>query len=126
MKHFWLGAGLLSVFLILGILVSVFMKNTHMEISQTLEEAVQKAISGDLETGIRLGEKAKKSWEKCRQGTAAVADHSPMDEIDSLFAEMEIYAQAREAPHFAACCAQLSQLVKAMYDAHALTWWNFL
>lgn len=126
MKHFWLGAGLLSLFLILGILVSVFMKNTHMEISQTLEEAAQKTLSGDLDSGIRLGNKAKEDWKKSRKGTAAVADHSPMDDIDSLFAEMEVYAQAREEPHFAACCAQLAQLVKAMYDAHALTWWNFL
>ena len=50
----------------------------------------------------------------------------PMDDVDTLFAEMQVYAQAEEIPHFAACCGQLSRLVLAMAQAHSPTWWNFL
>lgn len=126
MKHFWLGVALLVLFFALGIWVSVVMDDVHTEISQTLDQAAQATLSGELEQGISLARQAKIAWEKNWRGTAAVADHSPMDEIDSLFSEMEVYAKTREEPHFAACCTQLSKLVLAVGEAHSLNWWNFL
>ena len=54
------------------------------------------------------------------------ADHAPMDEIDSLFAQMEVYAQARDSLHFGSYCARLAELITAVSDAHQLNWWNFL
>lgn len=125
-KHFYFGVGILLVFLVLGILVAVFMDNACDPISLQLEEAAEKALSGDLEQGISLAAQAKNRWNGSRKKIATVADHTPIDEIQGLFAEIEVYATARDEEHFSACCAHLSQLMEAMAEAHSLTWWNLL
>lgn len=126
MKRFWLGIGLLLAFLALGLWVTSAMDRVHEPIATLLEEASQVALSGDLPRGIELSSKAKSQWESHRNITATVADHTPLEEIDKLFAEMEIYGQEEELPHFAACCKQLSTLVRSMGEAHSLTWWSLL
>ncbi len=126
MKRLWLGIALLAIFLSLGLWVTKAMNNAHDPIAALLEEASEAALSGDLSKGISLGSEAKKQWESHRKATASVADHTPLEEIDRLFAEMEVYGQEEELPHFAACCKQLSTLVRSMGEAHSLTWWSLL
>ena len=125
-KHFYFGVGILLVFLVLGIVVAFCMDAVCDPISLQLEEASREAMAGDLDAGIRLAKTAKERWSEAWNRIATVADHSPMDEIDGLFAEMEVYAQAEDGAHFSACCAQLSELVEAVADAHRLTWPNLL
>ena len=126
MGRLWLGVGLLIALLLIGVLIATAMDGIHGPLSEVLTQASRAALSGDLEGGTILGRQARADWEKHRYCTAAVADHTPMDEIDSLFAEMEVYAQAEDDAHFAACCAQLAQMVRAMGDAHIFSWWNLL
>ena len=126
MKRGWLGAGILVIFLILGLAVSYFASKTHQPTSQLLEQAAEKTLSGDFEGGIALATEAKNRWKQQWNGTASIADHSPMDEVDALFAELEIYAQTGEKPHFAACCKELAERVEAIADAHKFSWWNVL
>ena len=126
MARGWLGAGILVVFLIFGLMLSGVTDKAHLHTGELLEQAAEKALSDNLAEGIPLGAEAKKRWEKQWFLTAAIADHSPMDEVDALFAEMEIYASTGEAPHFAACCKELSQRLEAIADAHRFSWWNVL
>ncbi len=126
MKHFWLGVSILLVFLLLGCWVGFTMDTMHTEVSGLLQQAAQAALAQELDTAVPLARQARAVWQQNWKKTAAVADHSPMDGIDSLFAELEVYAEAGEAPHFAACCAQLAQLVQAMGEAHTFSWWNLL
>ena len=126
MKRLWLGLGILLAFLSLGLGITVAMDRIHEPIAGLLEEASQVALSGNFLRGIELSNKAQARWESYRKITATVADHTPLEEIDQLFAEMEIYGQEEELPHFAACCQQLSTLVRSMGEAHSLTWWSLL
>lgn len=126
MGRFWLGIGILVVFLVLGLWVTYAMDNIHSEISQTLERAATQTLSGDLTEGITLVQQAKDRWQSHWHGTASVADHAPMDEIDGLFAQLEAYGQAGLSTDFATYCARLSNLVAAVGEAHSLTWWNLL
>lgn len=125
-KRFYLGIGLLTVFLVLGLVISMAMDSASQPISQQLEQASQEALSGSLDTGISLAQQAKKDWKSAWRGIATVADHTPMDEIDSLFAQVEVLGNARDAVSFGAYCARLAELVEAVSDAHSLTWWNLL
>lgn len=122
----WIGAGILAVFLALGLLVSYVMDQAHMPTGKLLEQAAEKTLQGDFEQAIALGAEAKSRWERQWNGTATVADHSPMDDVDALFGEMEIYARTGEEPHFAACCQELAQRVQAVATAHRFSWWNIL
>ena len=124
MGRFAFGVGLLLAMLCLGLVVMFAMDRVNQPVSQLLEDAAQAALAGDLEQGVRLAEQARKTWDNRWHTVASLADHSPMDEIDSLFAQMETYAQAGLTGEFAACCNRLSQLVQAVAEAHSLHWWN--
>ncbi len=126
MNRFWLGIALLAIFLGLGIGVTVAMDRTHTPISEVLEAAAEQAMAGELEAGIDLARQARQDWEDHWHGTAAVADHGSMDEIDGLFAQMDSYARAGRETDFAAYCARLSKLVYAMGEAQSFSWWNLL
>lgn len=126
MKRGWLGVGLLAVFLLAGMVISAVMSDAHMPTQDLLQQAADATLSGDFDRGVQIGMEAKDRWEQQWNGTAIVADHSPMDDIDALFAEMEIYAKTGEEPHFAACCRELAQRLQAMAEAHKFSWWNVL
>lgn len=126
MGRFWLGVGILVLFLVLGIWVAHAMDDVHQTIAQTLDDAAAQSLSGDLAEGIALVQQAKSNWQSHWRSTASVADHEPMDEIDGLFAQLEVYGKAGLAADFATYCARLSQLVTAVAEAHALNWWNLL
>ena len=126
MKRGWFGIGILVAFLVLGILVSAAMNKAHIPTCTLLSLAAEKTLAGDFDGAVPLALEAKGRWEKQWNGTAVVADHSPMDDVDALFSEMEIYAKTGEQPHFAACCLELSQRVEAVAEAHKFSWWNVL
>ena len=122
----WLGVGILVVFFALGLVTMAVMDNEHLPTGALLEQAAEKTLAGSFEEAVSLGMEAKARWERSWNGTATAADHSPMDDVDALFGEMEIYAKTGEEPHFAACCQELSQRIQAVADAHRFSWWNVL
>jgi len=123
-RIFWTGVLLLGLLLGLTLSIGWGMNAIHSPMQQSLEQAADAALAGDMPLAQQLGQQASSRWERFRKAVATVADHSPMDEIDKLFAQMQTYAKAQEDTEFAACCAQLSRLVRGMADAHILTWWN--
>lgn len=125
-KRFYLGAVLLVVMLVLGLLAAGVMRSLHLPAQQALEQAATLALDGDMAQAAVIAEQACDRWEIGRKMTASLADHGPMDQVEELIAELRVYAAAEEVPHFAACCSRLSTLIRAMYDAHSLSWWNFL
>ncbi len=125
-RQFWVGITLLAVLLALTGGLSLAMDAIHQPAQVQLEQAAELALDGDLSRAAELALQARMRWERFRKMISAVADHSPMDEIDRLFAEAEVFAAVAEEEHFAACCAQLSVLVGGMADAHSAAWWNLL
>ncbi len=126
MKRLYLGIGLLVGLLLMGFWISNSMDNLHAPIAEALEKAAQQSMDGDMSGGVTLAQQAKQHWEKNWHRTASVADHSHMDEIDGLFAQMEVYSQTGQTVEFASYCARLAKLVEAVGEAHSLTWWNLM
>lgn len=126
MKRLWIGIVILALLLGSGIGTTVFALRTHSNISQTLQQASEAALRGKWQDAKRLSSDAKTTWESFRKVTASIADHEPMEEIDDLFAQMEIYLLTRQQIPFAACCASLEILTDAIGEAHAVNWWNLL
>lgn len=126
MRRSWIGFGLLAVLLAGGLLVSWGMGRFHDPIAQDLDQAANCALAGNWDRADILVCGAKESWEKRWGFSAAFADHEPMEDIDGLFAQLEVYAKARECVPYAASCAELSRRIEAMSDAHELKWRNLL
>ena len=120
------GMVLLAVLLLAGLLVSWDMGRTHTDISGHLNDAAWFALSGNWSGAREAAAAAEHSWESHRNLSSLLADHTPMEEIDALFAEMNIRSAARNAGDFAACCGCLSRKVEAMGEAHRLSWQNLL
>lgn len=126
MSRLWLGIGLMAVLLAAGIWVGNYMNTTGNDISAILDSAAETALSRDLQTATELAENAKDKWDTVWHRIAAMADHTPMDEIDSLFAQLENYAAAGLTGEFAAHCSRIAQLISAVAEAHSFNWWNLL
>ena len=125
-RRFALGIAILALALALVVGTSVGMKAIHNPGEIALEKAAGLAVNGQMEQAIPLAREAYSRWQKYRNVTAAFADHTPMDDTERLFREMLVYAQTQEAPHFAACCLQLSVMLKATYEAHGFSLRNIL
>ena len=109
MKRSWIGFVLLLVLLAGGIAATWGMAKCHEPIARDLENAAKTALQGDMAQGEVLMLQAREAWGRSRHLGACFADHTPMEEIDALFAEVEVYAAAREETDFAAGCAALSR-----------------
>ena len=126
MKRLWIGITILSVLLAIGIGTTIFATRTQSDISKKLNLALEAALEGKWQEARILSMDAKEKWEAYRNATAAIADHEPMEEIDDLFSQMEVYWITRQQVPFSVCCASLSVLTEAIGEAHAINWWSLL
>ena len=124
MRRLWLGIGLLVGLLILGIFTTVAITRIQEPIAETLEAAEEAARQGDWVLGVDLSKKARARWDRYRKITASVTDHTPMEEVDALFAAMEVYGEQGDRVSFCACCARLSSWIRAVSEAQIVTWWS--
>ena len=126
MKRSWFGLGLLIVLLAASLLVTGYMERIHAPLAETVEQAARKAQEGDWGNANALAGKARACWEENWNVGAVFADHDPMEDINGLFAQLEAYAQAKDALGFASVCGLLKTQLEAMADAHGFVWWNLL
>ena len=120
------GLVLLAVLLLAGLFTSWDMGSTHTAISKQLEDAAWFALAEDWERARTAAAAAEDGWQAHRDLSSLLADHTPMEEIDALFARLGICSAGRSGEEFAALSAELSRKVAAMGDAHRLTWQNLL
>lgn len=120
-RRFIVGLVLLILVLAFAVGTAVGMKAIHAPGEAVLTQAAQLALAGNMEQAASLARDAYTRWQTYRGITSAFADHTPMDDTERLFREMLVYAQTGEVPHFAACCQQLSAMLKATYEAHGFS-----
>ena len=124
--HFWAGIALLIFLLIIALGIWLGAEAIHRPTQALLQQAAEAASAGDLDAAAGLAVRARERWERFAPLSAAVCDHTPMDETDMLFAQMQVSLSQGDTTQFITCCAQLSQWVGAMADAHSGAWWNLL
>ncbi len=126
MKRLYFGFGLLILMLVTGIVITARFSALHAPLAQQLRQAQNAAEAGSWEQARALTEDARTQWENSRHFTAAVADHEPMEQMDSLFARLTVLARLENAEAFAADCAELARLATSMAHSQQLFWWNLL
>ena len=126
MKRGWIGFALLLLLLAGGVLSSWCMVQWHMPLEGLLEQASQQAQAGNWQQAQGVSDEAQRHWENRWHISAAFADHGPMEEIDSLFAQLEVYEDSRDSLGYSALCRELAREVGALGEAHIPSWWNLL
>ena len=125
MTRFWWGFGILAALLLSGLLLGKGMEKLNGDISQQLSQAAEYALAEDWEEAIGLSREAYAAWQKHRRFAASLADHEPLEELDRMFRQLQIYENRRMTTEYAAICTLLSKQAEAMGEGHRLTWWNF-
>ena len=88
--------------------------------------AREEALSDSWDDAADHALAAQKSWQGSWHALASAADHTPLEDIDDLFAQLGIYGRLKKEEDFAALCAQLERRLEAVANAHKFSWWNFL
>ena len=107
MKRCWFGAAVLVLLLILGLLCSAWTGRFFREEALQLDLA---ADAGPEEAmALALARTAQSRWERWRRLHAALYDHTPLEEIDTLFALLD-----PQADTFRENCVRLSRALYAL------------
>lgn len=126
MKRSIFGFILMLVLLGAGIGTAVGMEKRHAPIAEDLAAASRCALDGDWENArFHLGQ-AEAAWQRDWRCDAALTDHQPMEDIDSLFSQAAVYGALQDTGEFSAGCLELERRVEALSDAHGIQWWSFL
>ena len=126
MKRLWLGAALLAVLLAAGIFSTLVTERFHHSLSRRLEATAAAALAQDWEQTGELLHQCRSHWARYRNFVAAVASHEPIEEIDSLYDQLDIYFVRRDSQGFSLCCATLQHRTRALGEAQSINWWNLL
>ena len=124
MKRIWFGVALLIALLILGLCSGAVMERTHLTQAEELDRAAHLALENRWEDAAAAFETARNSWEESLPLSAALTDHEPMDEIDGLFAELEVFLQLQDFASFSTSCRYLSRQLEALGKSHSFNLQN--
>lgn len=126
MNRIWIGILLLLLLLGTGIWITASFTGRQEEIANNLSLAGDAAQAGDWAAAEHYATQAQNAWNRQHRFASAITDHSPMEQIDGMFAQMEIFLQARQQAAFCACCAELEVMVQAVGESQSINWWNLL
>ena len=124
-RRFYLGVAVLLALLVLGIFCGIWVNQASQQVVHYLTQAEESVRNGNPSEALVYSQQAQMLWNSTWNRVAVVADHTSMDEIDGLFAQMAYYAQT-DVSLFGAGCARVRELVSAVSDGHQFTWWNLL
>ena len=123
MRRIWIGVGILLVLLVLGILVMQITDRRLGAVSETLKQA---ADAKNWNEAVTLAQTAQSQWKQHWHLMAALADHTDIDTVDGLFAQLKVCQRYKAQENHASVCARLSEAIRDLEENHRLTWWNLL
>lgn len=126
MKRSWFGFALLVLLLLASLLVTKIMTDIHDPVESKLLQSAQAAMDGDWHRAEELFRQAEAEWKDLAHFRSCFADHNPVEEIDGVFAMLQVTCAARDSVAFASGCRSLARQVAAVGEAHELVWWNLL
>ena len=126
MKRLWFGVALLILLLVLGCTVTAYAARTQDAVCSRLRQAHAAAGENLWEAAADYCRQAEEIWKQQQHLLAAIADHEPMEEVEALFCQLKIYLGTEDPAAFAAACTNLEVFVRAIGEAHSISWWNIL
>ncbi len=126
MKRLWIGVALMALLLSGGIWEFRWLETTYKPAAAAMEQAENMAQDRDLDGAAALTRSVQRTWNAKKHIAAAFVPHDIIDEIECLFAQLELYQIGGDTTAYAVGCTQLSMLLAALGEVHIPTWWNFL
>lgn len=124
MKRSRFGIGLLAALLMLSLLADRAAVRYHGSVAQNLETASHSALAGDWNRTVQLSRAAMACWERCRPFRSAIGNQASMEQVDSLFARLDICLQRETCSDTAGLCAEIAQQVRDLSPSG--NWWDIV
>ena len=96
------------------------MKETWLKQSENLNRAAILASDGDWVNARNLLAEAQAEWEEKQLLLAVLCQHEPIEQIDGLFAQLEVFSESRRTASFSSTCVFLSKLIDSLGRSHNL------
>ena len=122
MKRCWVGAGLLALFLVLGLISVVFLSRFGESLSR---ETAQVAALADTDRAQaeQILHRARQQWERKRFLLAVLSDHEPIREADTLFLLLQ---NPGDTDDFRENALRLSRIFQQLGQSQLPKWENIL
>ena len=126
MRRCVIGAVLLGVLLILGMLTALWAERTLSPLEQAMEQAAEASFSGSWAEITALTDGAGAEWRLCRVLAGILYSQETVEEIDGLFARLRLWQRQGDRMAWADGCLMLSGRFRAMADSQSLRLLHFL
>ena len=125
MKRIWFGAGLLIVLLFLGFICGFVIERSQLSGAAMLEHASGLAAEGDWAAARTALHEAKQLWDRKYFFIAVLCDHEPIEQVQRLYAKLEVFSDERSIVSFRSTCMELARQLEALSRSHSFTLENF-
>ena len=126
MGRLWIGIGLLLALLAIGIGMLAGSGRFFQKLSDELERSCELALSGNWQAAGEKARQSQQKWDSLRRFFSAFTDHEPVEQMQNLFARLEIFYSQQMPVDFAVACQELAHLADAIRESHSLFWWSLL
>ena len=126
MNRLWIGIGVLVLLLAMGVSLLAVSLNFHEDFSHDLKSAGHSAMAGNWADAEKQLAQGREKWQAYQQFWAASTDHEPVEQVQQLFSQLELFQNRRMDVEFASACFALVELSEVINEAHSLRWWSIL
>lgn len=126
MNRLWIGIGLLIVLLAMGIGLLWGSTVFFEEFSEEIEQAGELALAGNWADAQKKAAQSRAKWERWRFFWSSFTDHEPVEQMQNLFSQLDVYRARQLEVDFATVCRNLSNIAQAIQESHGLKWWSVL
>lgn len=126
MKRMWIGIGLLLVILAAALWLWLGLGGVFGRISASLDRAAEAVAAQNWAEAEENAQAATQAWKTYKKVAASFTDHEPLEDMDALFRELEIYSRDKLSTEYAVVCVHLSRLAEAVEESLSLKWWSLL
>lgn len=126
MNRFLIGLTVLALLLAAAAAAGVYTGQTLEPMTSLLDTAGEAALGGHWPPARDSFREAQARWQRHRPLLAALSDHAPLEQADSLFHQLGLCLLTRDEATFALLSAQLSETLRTLRDIHRPSWENIL
>jgi hypothetical protein len=126
MNRLWIGIAILVLIVAFGVGIWWGSALFFGDFSREMQDAGEAAVAEDWALAVQKAEKCREKWERFRPVWASLTDHAPVEQVQLLFSQLELYEAEKRAAEFAVCCRSLAKEAEAIEESHGLAWWSIL
>lgn len=126
MKRVWFCGGMMLF--LLGLAIALYFEpgKSFKEISSQMLQLSEYAQAEEWEKANALIQQCQQRFSRIRKFSAAFTEHEPLEQMETLLAQLKVYQRQREVLPCATAALELSTLAQEVAESFSLQWWTFL